>query len=376
MTAAERLSYLLQGASLMFFLFSSISLFQSEQPSRLKKALALVVLFFAVSEFKDILRIFPVITESAYAMRLLYSFDMWVIGVCATYFIEFVRPGWFTSRRAMLLSGVFVLFTIVYAITGSLAVLTAELIYVGVYCLTVLSVFGFLVVRYNRFIRNNYSNLERLNLNWLISVLVVFLVCIVVWTVYLFNHNYIMKCIYYVISLTAWIILIARSKNQIEVSFDEEQLEPTASAEPQPTEVLSTEEPTEEPTECPAPELETATDNSQLSEQMKAQLNELMLDGEIYLNSRLTLSDLAGELGTNRTYLSNYLNRELNVSFYDYVNSFRVRRACAMIASDPDVTVHDIVERCGFNSVSTFRRSFSREVGQTYGEFRKNVGLK
>lgn len=372
MTAAERLSYLLQGASLMFFLFSSISLFQSEQPSRLKKALALVVLFFAVSEFKDILRIFPVITESAYAMRLLYSFDMWVIGVCATYFIEFVRPGWFTSRRAMLLSGVFVLFTIVYAITGSSAVLTAELIYVGVYCLTVLSVFGFLVVRYNRFIRNNYSNLERLNLNWLISVLVVFLVCIVVWTVYLFNHNYIMKSVYYVISLTAWIILIARSKKQVEIPFVEEQPAPVVSAEPQLTEATST----EEPTECPATESETTSDNSQLTEQMKAQLNELMTEGEIYLNSRLTLSDLAGELGTNRTYLSNYLNRELNVSFYDYVNSFRVKRACVMIASDPDVTVHDIVERCGFNSVSTFRRSFSREVGQTYGEFRKNVGSK
>lgn len=373
MTAAERLSYLLQGASLMFFLFSSISLFQSEQPSRLKKALALVVLFFAVSEFKDILRIFPVITESAYAMRLLYSIDLWVIGVCATYLIEFVRPGWFTFKRAAQLSNVFILFTGIYAITGSSVVLTAELIYVGVYCLTVLSVFGFLVVRYNRFIRNNYSNLERLNLNWLISVLVVLLVCIVVWTVYLFNHNYIMKCIYYVISLTAWIILIARSKNQIEVSFDEEQPAPVESVEPQPTVDMPTEE---QPSECAAPDSEQPTDNSQLTEQMKAQLNELMTEGEIYLNSRLTLSDLAGELGTNRTYLSNYLNRELNVSFYDYVNSFRVKRACVMIASDPDVTVHDIVERCGFNSVSTFRRSFSREVGQTYGEFRKNVGSK
>ena len=309
MTAAERLSYLLQGASLMFFLFSSISLFQSEQCSRLKRALALVVLFFAISEFKDILRIFPVVTESAYAMRLLYSIDLWVIGVCATYFIEFVRPGWFTSRRAMLLSGIFVLFTIVYAITGSSVVLTAELIYVGVYCFAVLSVFGFLVVRYNRFIRNNYSNLERLNLNWLISVLVVFLVCIVVWTVYLFNHNYIMKSVYYVISLTAWIILIARSKKQVEIPFVEEQPAPVESVEPQPTEATST----EEPTECPVPESETTTDNSQLTEQMKAQLNELMTEGEIYLNSRLTLSDLAGELGTNRTYLSNYLNRELNV---------------------------------------------------------------
>ena len=373
MTAAERLSYLLQGASLMFFLFSSISLFQSEQCSRLKRALALVVLFFAISEFKDILRIFPVITESAYAMRLLYSIDLWVMGVCATYFIEFVRPGWFTFKRAAQLSNVFILFTGIYAITGSSAVLTAELIYVGVYCFAVLSVFGFLVVRYNHFIRNNYSNLERLNLNWLISVLVVFLVCIVVWTVYLFNHNYIMKCIYYVISLTAWIILIARSKNQIEVSFVEEQPAPVESVEPQPTVEMPTEE---QPSECPAPDYEQPTDNSQLTEQMKAQLNELMTVREIYLDSRLTLSDLAAELGTNRTYLSNYLNRELNVSFYDYVNSFRVKRACRMIDSDPDVSVHDIVESCGFNSVSTFRRSFTREIGRTYGEYRKNVLLR
>ncbi|MBQ5830253.1 MAG: AraC family transcriptional regulator, partial [Alistipes sp.] len=33
----------------------------------------------------------------------------------------------------------------------------------------------------------------------------------------------------------------------------------------------------------------------------------------------------------------------------------------------------DIVESCGFNSVSTFRRSFSREIGKTYGEYRQNT---
>ncbi|MBP3549610.1 MAG: helix-turn-helix transcriptional regulator [Rikenellaceae bacterium] len=374
MTAAERLSYLLQGASLMFFLFSSISLFQSEQCSRLKRALALVVLFFAISEFKDILRIFPVVTESAYAMRLLYSIDLWVMGVCATYFIEFVRPGWFTFKRAAQLSSVFILFTGIYAITGSSAVLTAELIYVGVYCFAVLSVFGFLVVRYNHFIRNNYSNLERLNLNWLISVLVVFLVCIVVWTIYLFNHNYYMKSVYYIISLIAWIMLIARSKKQIEVTFDTATTRKChfATTQGECSQLVEESAPIEES----AVEEEIDSNTSQLTEQMKAQLNELMTVREIYLDSRLTLSDLAAELGTNRTYLSNYLNRELNVSFYDYVNSFRVKRACRMIDSDPDVSVHDIVESCGFNSVSTFRRSFTREIGRTYGEYRKNVLLR
>ena len=371
MFSAERLSYILQGASLMFFLFSSISLFQSEQRSRLKTALAFIVAFFAFGEVKDLIRVIPAVTQSTYALRLLYTIDMWTIGVCAAYLIELVSPRWFTLRRALWLSALFVIFTVAYAITGSEVIFYADLVYVGIYSVVVLAFLARLLVRYNRFIRNNYSNLERINLDWLYSVVVVFVVCIVVWTIYLFNHNYYMKSVYYIISLIAWIMLIARSKKQIEVTFDTATTRKChfATTQGECSQLVEESAPIEES----AAEEEIDSNTSQLTEQMKAQLNELMTVREIYLDSRLTLSDLAAELGTNRTYLSNYLNRELNVSFYDYVNSFRVKRACRMIDSDPDVSVHDIVESCGFNSVSTFRRSFTREVGRTYGEYRKNV---
>lgn len=371
MFSAERLSYILQGASLMFFLFSSISLFQSEQRSRLKTALAFIVAFFAFGEVKDLIRVIPAVTQSTYALRLLYTIDMWTIGVCAAYLIELVSPRWFTLRRALWLSALFVIFTVAYAITGSEVIFYADLVYVGIYSVVVLAFLARLLVRYNRFIRNNYSNLERINLDWLYSVVVVFVVCIVVWTIYLFNHNYYMKSVYYIISLIAWIMLIARSKKQIEVTFDTATTRKChfATTQGKCSQLVEESAPIEES----AVEEEIDSNTSQLTEQMKAQLNELMTVREIYLDSRLTLSDLAAELGTNRTYLSNYLNRELNVSFYDYVNSFRVKRACRMIDSDPDVSVHDIVESCGFNSVSTFRRSFTREIGRTYGEYRKNV---
>lgn len=371
MFSAERLSYILQGASLMFFLFSSISLFQSEQRSRLKTALAFIVAFFAFGEVKDLIRVIPAVTQSTYALRLLYTIDMWTIGVCAAYLIELVSPRWFTLRRALWLSALFVIFTVAYAITGSEVIFYADLVYVGIYSVVVLAFLARLLVRYNRFIRNNYSNLERINLDWLYSVVVVFVICIVVWTIYLFNHNYYMKSVYYIISLIAWIMLIARSKKQIEVTFDTATTRKChfATTQGKCSQLVEESVPIEES----AVEEEIDSNTSQLTEQMKAQLNELMTVREIYLDSRLTLSDLAAELGTNRTYLSNYLNRELNVSFYDYVNSFRVKRACRMIDSDPDVSVHDIVESCGFNSVSTFRRSFTREIGRTYGEYRKNV---
>lgn len=371
MFLAERLSYILQGASLMFFLFSSISLFQSEQRSRLKTALAFIVAFFAFGEVKDLIRVIPAVTQSTYALRLLYTIDMWTIGVCAAYLIELVSPRWFTLRRALWLSALFVIFTVAYAITGSEVIFYADLVYVGIYSVVVLAFLARLLVRYNRFIRNNYSNLERINLDWLYSVVVVFVICIVVWTIYLFNHNYYMKSVYYIISLIAWIMLIARSKKQIEVTFDTAATRKChfATTQGECSQLVEESAPIEES----AVEEEIDSNTSQLTEQMKAQLNELMTVREIYLDSRLTLSDLAAELGTNRTYLSNYLNRELNVSFYDYVNSFRVKRACRIIDSDPDVSVHDIVESCGFNSVSTFRRSFTREIGRTYGEYRKNV---
>lgn len=385
MIAAERLSYLLQGASLMFFIFSSISLYKSPQPSRLKKALSFVVAFFAFGELKDLVRVLPAVTESEYAMRLLYSIDMWTIGICAAYLVELVRPNWFTPCRAVRLAVVFAILTLTYAFTGNPIVTAVNLVYVSLFVLGMLIYFSYSVRRYNRYIRDNYSNHERINLRWLHSVLAVFLVCIVVWTIYLFNHNYYMKSIYYVISLVAWIMLIARSKEQIAVSMTED-VEPTpqpkapiAEEQPEATQVVKNSDVPEVPAIAEQNEVPTETaegDSWSISEEMKAQLDELMNEREIYLNSHLTLSDLAAALGTNRTYLSNYLNRELKVSFYDYINSHRVKRACAMITADPDVAINDLAERCGFNSVSTFRRSFSREVGLTCGEYRQNVLFK
>lgn len=372
MGAAERLSYILQGASLMFFLFASISLFQSEQRSRLKTALAFIVAFFAFGEVKDLIRVIPAVTQSTYALRLLYTIDMWTIGVCASYLVELVVPKWFTLRRVLLMTNGFIIFTALYAITGSRAVFLANLIYVALYSIVMLIYLARATRRYNRFIRNNYSNLERISINWIYEVTGVFVLCVVVWTIYLFNHNDFMKCIYYIISLCAWIMLIARSKRQKEIPYRGRRWFQCGD---KPMAEQQNEERSEEVQEVQVEEqsVEAVVDTSQLSEQMKTQLEELMTVREIYLNSHLTLSDLAAELGTNRTYLSNYLNRELKVSFYDYVNSFRVKRACRMIEVDPEVTVYAIVESCGFNSVSTFRRSFSREIGRTYGEYRQNI---
>jgi hypothetical protein len=43
-----------------------------------------------------------------------------------------------------------------------------------------------------------------------------------------------------------------------------------------------------------------------------------------FLNPRLRLSDVAQAVASNRSYVSNYFNKELGVTFFDYVNNLRI----------------------------------------------------
>jgi YesN/AraC family two-component response regulator len=50
---------------------------------------------------------------------------------------------------------------------------------------------------------------------------------------------------------------------------------------------------------------------------LEQKLAQLLDEERVWMNPHLTLSDLAMQVGTNRTYLSNYLNNTLQTTFYD-----------------------------------------------------------
>ena len=103
-------------------------------------------------------------------------------------------------------------------------------------------------------------------------------------------------------------------------------------------------------------------------------LSELASNGYFIRSPRLTLSELAAELGTNRTTLSNYLNQEVGMTFYDYINSHRVSEAERLLAEPSGHwSVEQLAEMSGFNSVSTFRRAFSKKHGMSPQQYRERV---
>ena len=94
-------------------------------------------------------------------------------------------------------------------------------------------------------------------------------------------------------------------------------------------------------------------------------------ENKIYLNPDLTLEKLAAECGTNRTYLSEFFNRRLNMSFTDFVNNYRIDAvAVKLMKEHPYMSVGDIAIKSGFGSVATFRRAFIRRKGVTPRQFK------
>ncbi|MEM9397592.1 MAG: helix-turn-helix transcriptional regulator, partial [Pseudomonadota bacterium] len=64
-----------------------------------------------------------------------------------------------------------------------------------------------------------------------------------------------------------------------------------------------------------------------------------------------------------------------SMSFFDYINQFRVREAAHMLRQ-PDCrfpAILDVALSVGFNSTSTFYTAFKKETGQTPAKYRREA---
>lgn len=100
----------------------------------------------------------------------------------------------------------------------------------------------------------------------------------------------------------------------------------------------------------------------------------LMENDRIYRNPDISLDSLSEMLGTNRTYISNVINKYSGMSFSSYINAFRIKEATEII-SDPskDVVLKVLYSSIGYNSISSFYRAFQKETGCTPMVYREKI---
>jgi len=94
-----------------------------------------------------------------------------------------------------------------------------------------------------------------------------------------------------------------------------------------------------------------------------------------YTDHSLTIDVLAGELATNKYYLSRYINTLKNKTFRTWINELRIEEAKRLMFSNPNISVNEIVSKSGFVDKSNYFRQFSQQTGQTPKMWLKEQGL-
>lgn len=112
-----------------------------------------------------------------------------------------------------------------------------------------------------------------------------------------------------------------------------------------------------------------ARETDQPSDEMQALMDricEIMETRQLFRTPGLKITDLATELGSNRTYISNCINRLKGISFSDFVNAYRVRYAQILLQmNDSGKTIAQIGTEAGFTGETSFFRNFKKVTGET-----------
>jgi len=104
------------------------------------------------------------------------------------------------------------------------------------------------------------------------------------------------------------------------------------------------------------------------------QLLSILKQEKLFLNPELVLQDLADRMHSSPKVLSQVINQQSGLNFFDFINSYRCEEVKGiMAAADPKMTIMEIMYEAGFNSKSSFNKEFKKLNGLTPSAYRLSL---
>ena len=310
--------------------------------NRLRVITGIILAVYAAYLVKDIVYLIPYVAADEYIYRVLLSVDNWAVPLYVVYAFEVISPGRITIPKVLLLFLPFVGMTVLYAAWPYDWMFSLQVVFASVFSAVCMCVVLRMTIKYRRRLLDNCSDITYMDIRWMWVSIALFLPNLVLWIFLSARLDYILDAVYYITLSVSWGIVAYHTYYFVPQTGQDIWADLLPS--------------------------------SAVSWNFARKLSELASNGYFIRSPRLTLSELAAELGTNRTTLSNYLNQEVGTTFYDYINSHRVSEAERLLAEPSGHwSVEQLAEMSGFNSVSTFRRAFSKKHGMSPQQYRERV---
>lgn len=342
----------------------SIQLFRKHKQFQFRRNLAIAFALAAVGFFNYFVMVACIYKPfSLFINTLLVMYDFLVVGGYMYFIVTLVFPNRFNKLHLLLLESPYLVAIAVYAITKSRIIYSVEVIYTFVLSTYLLVWLLLSIKKHDRMLLDNLGDIEHFDLRWS-ATLVIF--------VYVIQLVYELECVFLpswdssdlsnslLIGDIIWCfvtvfyssLLYSKVTRQKVFSVQVQDKRTSGNSEIQP--------------QSPDNYYKVLT-NSDVELKIK--------EKKYYLDSSLTLQKLATQLGTNRKYLSNYINHEKQKTFYEYINDFRLEEAKNLLDGYDErnpQSLESIASLAGFNSYSTFLRSFVKKYDISPSKYLKS----
>lgn len=102
------------------------------------------------------------------------------------------------------------------------------------------------------------------------------------------------------------------------------------------------------------------------------------MEESYYFTSNLaSLSGLAKKLGYSTHHISQVINEQMGLNFFELLSNYRIEYAISLMKQDDNrgMTLEEISEKVGYNSKSTFNSAFKKTMKVTPSEYRKMLSV-
>jgi AraC-like DNA-binding protein len=243
---------------------------------------------------------------------------------------------------------------------GATLFMLGTIVQLGLYLLVLIK----RLIKHSKNIRNEFSDIDRINLTWLRNLL---LGLSFIYLIYLADQFFPDLMGMNILGDLVTVIAVILIYTMGYLGLRQPAIFTQASATPERTTAKGIN---------PAAEkyLRSGLDR-ETSRMFLGELARHMETHKPYLQGDLVLPQLAQQLGISANYLSQVINEQLKVNFYDFVNGYRVEAAKQIIkdTGQKKINILNIAFDSGFNSKSAFYKAFKKTTSMTPTQYRKTL---